>query len=361
MKPMPSLDPKTPSIPERSPIEFWDNVVSKTESSRTLLEATMELTYGCNLRCVHCYNPTHRAKKEEMPTEKIISIFKELRTEGCLSLTLTGGEMFTRRDFLDILTRAKEEGFAVTLKTNGTFLTEEIADCLQSLLPLEVDLSLYGATRKIYERVTSVPGSFSKCISGIERLIKKKIPVTLIIPAMTVNVEEVERMQAMAKGWGIRAVTSTVIHPKSDGSLEPLVYRLDPDKAAQLLQDPLPLVYHKPLEKGEEGPRRWKGRMNCRAAQNSCAITPYGEMNFCVSFPFPKYNLMKGTVHEGWRTLLDWFDAYAKKEPSDGKSLHPLYRGCPRDGWGEADNFDAPVPYYEALALAEERLRRPAP
>ena len=360
MKPKPLPDPNS-SIGELSPVAFWNSVSRKTETSRALTEATVELTYGCNLRCVHCYNPTHLAKKEELSSEKIISIFKQLHEEECLSLILTGGEMFTRRDFFELLKSAKEEGFAVALKTNGTFVTEAVANRLSSLLPLQCDVSLYGATKETYEKVTGVPGSFAKCISGIERCIDRKIPVTLMIPAMTLNLEEVAKMQAMAKAWGIRAVTSAVLHPKSDGSLKPLAYRLDPEKAAQLLQGPLPLVYHTPPQKEKGGPRRWRGRMNCRAAQNSCAITPYGEMNFCVSFPFPKYNLLTGTVHEGWRTLLEWFDSRAKEERSDEKAVHPFYSGCPRDGWGEAGSFDAPVPYYEALALEEEKLRRAPP
>ena len=101
--------------------------------------------------------------------------------------------------------------------------------------------------------------------------------------------------------------------------------------------------------------------MNCRAAQNSCAITPYGEMNFCVSFPFPNYNLLTGTVHEGWRYLLEWFDAHARKDAVDGEKPSLFYRGCPRDGWGEAGDFNAAIPYYEALAKAEERLNEPFP
>ncbi len=343
---------------ELTPEQFWNEASQRTEASRTLFEVTMELTYGCNLRCVHCYNPTHIAKKEEMKTEKIISIFKELREEGSLSLILTGGEMFTRKDFFELLTSAKEEGFAVTLKTNGTFIREEIADRLRSLLPLRIELSLYGATQETYEKVTRVPGSFSKCILGIERLIQRKIPLTLILPAITVNVEEVGKMRSMAKEWGVRAVTTAVISPRSDGSLEPLAYRLDPERAAQILQGPLPLFYHKPSAKEEENPRRWKGRMNCQAAQNACAITPYGEMNFCVSFPLPKYNLMKGSIREGWRFLRDWFDTHAKKDSIDEGKPHSLYRGCPRDGWFEKGDLDLPVPYYEALALAEERLKQ---
>ncbi|MFH1858201.1 MAG: radical SAM protein [Candidatus Omnitrophota bacterium] len=355
MKPNPKAFP----LPELSPKEFWDSAFKKAQASRALFEATLELTHGCNLRCVHCYHPTHVAGRGEMIKERITSLFKELREEGCFLLSLTGGEIFLRRDFFDLLKEAKEEGFAVILKTNGTLLTESTVEQLQSLLPLEIELSLYGATEKTYEKVTCVPGSFSRCISGIERLVQRKIPLTLILPAMTLNVDEIEKMRAMARRWGVRAVCMSLIHPKADGSLEPLAYRLDPERAIQILKEPFLLSEHKPV--GKETRRRWKGRMHCQAAQSSCFITAYGEMNFCAAFPFPKYNLLEGSIREGWRTLCGWFDAHAKEEAADGNDPHPLYRGCPRDGWWEGDGLDAAVPYYEALVLAEERLENTAP
>ena len=76
-------NPKAAAMGERLPDRFWDEAAEKTERSRLLFQATLELTYGCNLRCVHCYNPTHVAKKGEMPAEIIFSILKQLREVVC--------------------------------------------------------------------------------------------------------------------------------------------------------------------------------------------------------------------------------------------------------------------------------------
>ena len=65
---------------------------------------------------------------------------------GTLRLTLTGGEILARRDFFAIAERARALGFALDLKTNGTLITPERADRLAALHPIQVDISLLGAT-----------------------------------------------------------------------------------------------------------------------------------------------------------------------------------------------------------------------
>src|SRR5438132_1752263 len=116
----------------------------------------VELTYGCNLRCVHCYNPTHQAKGE-LATKQIIAIMDQLAGQGCVDIAFTGGEIFTRRDCFEIVASAKAKGFLITLFTNATMITPDTADRLQALGLKMVEISIYGATQETYERVTRIP------------------------------------------------------------------------------------------------------------------------------------------------------------------------------------------------------------
>ena len=62
-----------------------------------------------------------------------------------LWLTLTGGEIFSRRDFAAIYEHALAKGFLVTLYTNATMVAESIAQLLAERPPFSVEVSIYGA------------------------------------------------------------------------------------------------------------------------------------------------------------------------------------------------------------------------
>ena len=112
---------------------FLTALVTKARAARRPESATIELTYGCNLRCVHCYNPTHRILPQELTTEEVFSILQQLADLGVLKLSFTGGETFSRPDALAIFREAKLLGFVLYLITNATRITEVVADELQAV------------------------------------------------------------------------------------------------------------------------------------------------------------------------------------------------------------------------------------
>src|SRR5688572_11064139 len=103
--------------------ELVERLGEKARQAPQLVQAMVELTYGCNLRCVHCYNPTHEAVNE-LSTTEIRAILKELADQSCLRVGFTGGELFTRRDAVEILRYARELGFLINVLTNATMINK---------------------------------------------------------------------------------------------------------------------------------------------------------------------------------------------------------------------------------------------
>ena len=339
--------------------QFWPRLSQKGAEARVPVQAMIELTYGCNLRCVHCYNPTHTAK-EELAANQIQRILDQLAEQGCLSLAFTGGEIFTRKDAFEIFDYAKAKGFAVTLLTNATLISPERADRIQALGPHQVEISIYGATQETYERVTRIPCSFHAFLTGVQLLRERTIPLLIKMPVMTLNQHEVLQAKALVEGWGIKFVYCTEIFPRVDGSLEPLQYRLAPHDVVRIDDSMLGSQRWRAEgdeEKGESC-QAGEGLFTCLCGKSSLAVTPYGRMNLCVSLPTPQYDLRSGTVSEGWRTLVEFVDSTNGK-PGDAYECPqcPVQGHCrqgPMDAWLERGKLEPCLPYFKELATLEK-------
>src|SRR5437763_10504952 len=173
---------------------FSQRIHSRVMARQIPLSGTIEVTRRCPLVCAHCYNNLpmgdRRAQLEELSVADHRRILDALGEMGCLWLLYTGGEIFARPDFLDIYTYAKQQGFIVTLFTNGNLVTPRIADYLAEWRPFSLEIPLYGRTRETYEQLTGVPGSYDRCLRGIHLLLDRGLPLKLKTVALTINKHE---------------------------------------------------------------------------------------------------------------------------------------------------------------------------
>ena len=121
------------------------------------LSVQLDLTYRCNERCVHCYLDHH--DHGEMSLAEIKHLLDEMAEAGVLFLTLSGGEIFLRKDFFEILEYARALTFAVRLKTNAILVREREAERLRELGVENIQISIYSHRPEIHDAITLVPGS----------------------------------------------------------------------------------------------------------------------------------------------------------------------------------------------------------
>src|SRR5438445_10098748 len=170
---------------------------------RVPLEVSLEVTRRCPLECLHCYNNLPMgdlaARNRELSRDEHFKLLDELAELGCLWLLYTGGEIFARKDFLEIYTQAKRKGFLITLFTNGTLITEKTADYLREWPPFAIEITLYGRTKETYEALTAIPGSYDRCLRGIGLLKERGLPLKLKTVATSINKHEVMAMRRFAE------------------------------------------------------------------------------------------------------------------------------------------------------------------
>ena len=205
-------------VEEVSFLEFRERV--GIDRRRIPIEGTIETTYRCNLNCVHCYVNQPAAsieeRERELSLERLKQLVDEIVAEGTLFVLFTGGEVLLRPDFPELYLYARSKGLLVTIFTNGTLVTDRIADLFVEARPDKIEISLYGMTKETYDRVTRVPGSFEKCIAGIQRLVERGLPLTLKTMALAWNHHEIEAMEAYAKSLGLVFRFDSSLNPRVD-------------------------------------------------------------------------------------------------------------------------------------------------
>jgi radical SAM protein with 4Fe4S-binding SPASM domain len=299
---------------ETQPYSVFSRVVhDEVNPLRIPVNGTIELTNRCPLECVHCYNNLPMgdagARRRELSTAEHKRLLDELAELGCLWLLYTGGEIFARADFLEIYEYAHSKGFLITLFTNGTLVTERVADFLAQHPPFDIEITLYGRTKATYESLTGIPGSFEKCIRGIHLLLERKLPLKLKTVALTINKHELKAMRQFAEELGVEFKFDPMVNPRIDCSSSPLAVRLTPADIVSLDLDDEERVSEwrrLAVDCAPVLPEEGEARMlyECGGGVNSFAIDPYGDMTICVLSHFDKYNVRDGSIREGWEHFL---------------------------------------------------------
>ncbi|HEY1799724.1 MAG TPA: radical SAM protein [Terriglobales bacterium] len=358
------------------------NLGSYTELSRTLhqpdhrtpLEVTMEMTHRCPLECQHCYNNLAMgdlsARNRELSKEEYFRLLDEITEMGCFWLLFTGGEIFARKDFLEIYTYAKQKGLLITLFTNGNLINEKIADYLLEWPPFAIEITLYGRTKETYEALTQIPGSYERCMRGINLLRSRGLPLKLKTVATTVNKHEVLSMRSFVREeLGLEFKFDSLMNPRIDCSQSPLAVRLLPEEVVALdLHSPeTKAEYRRFAEQGIQSspPSRGKGKNSlyvCGGGVGSFSIDPYGRMSICVLSKADTYDLRRGSVKEGWEQFLLQVRKREAKTISKCTDcrLRSLCGMCPANGELENGDAESPVEFLcevahlRAMALGYE-------
>lgn len=275
-----------------------ENIYVKADERCIPINIHLELTYRCNLKCVHCYCVEDK-QKQELSYEEVVSLLDQLAEGGGFFLTLTGGEVFTRADFFDIAFYAKKKHFAIRVFTNGTLIDESAADRLAELSPLSVEFSLYGTSSGVHDGITKVEGSFVKLQRTIGLLKKRNLTIFLKTVVMKQNLKECERLVKLGKELGAHSRFNFEVTPRNDGSTGPLEYRLDEDELFEFILGDIP-------EKWEyvEIPPHAEAvkRETCSPARNGCAISPYGDVYPCAQLLLPIGNVRDKSFAEIWNS-----------------------------------------------------------
>jgi radical SAM protein with 4Fe4S-binding SPASM domain len=178
---------------------LWDELERKNIPA----SFELELTARCNNDCRHCYinlpAGDRAARARELSLDEVVALADQAIELGALWCLLTGGEPLLRPDFTEIYVALKRRGLLVSLFTNACLIRQEHVDLFRRYPPRDIEITMYGASREAYERVTRTPGSFDAFMRGIRVLEQGGVRARHKTIALRSNIDEFAAMAAFGR------------------------------------------------------------------------------------------------------------------------------------------------------------------
>jgi mycofactocin radical SAM maturase len=328
---------------------------------------TWELTYACNLACVHCLSSSGRRDPRELDTAQCRAVIDELQRMQVFYVNIGGGEPTVRSDFWELVQYATDHQVGVKFSTNGVRLNEKRAKWLAGSDYVDVQISLDGATAAINDAVRG-PGSFDTAMRAMRNLADAGFRDFKISVVMTrQNVDQLDEFAAIADSFDAQ-LRITRLRPSGRGA--DVWDELHPTAAQQRQLYNWLVAHGEGVLTGDSffhlnafGSTPLPGLNLCGAGRVVCLIDPIGDVYAC---PFAIHEqFLAGNVRapggfsEVWRNSPLFVDL--RRPTSAGScSSCPSYDSC-RGGCMAAKFFtglpmDGPDPEcvqgYGELALA---------
>ncbi len=174
-----------------------DPVVPPPEVPSRPRTIDISLTGRCNLRCQYCFYNNEMIALEDLSTEDWFSFFQEIGSLAVRHVTLSGGEVFTRPDFFDLIDGVIENRMRYSILTNGTLITEETLLAFEKgkrRLRLDsIQVSIDGSCADIHNK-SRPPNSFDRAIQSVKLLKQANFPVTVRVTINRHNINDLDNI-----------------------------------------------------------------------------------------------------------------------------------------------------------------------
>jgi mycofactocin biosynthetic radical S-adenosylmethionine protein MftC len=337
---------------------------------------TWELTYACNLACVHCLSSSGRRDPRELSTAECKGVIDTLERMQVFYVNIGGGEPTVRPDFWELVDYATAHHVGVKFSTNGIRIDPAVARRLAASDYVDVQISLDGATAEVNDAVRGA-GSFATAVRAMQNLSAaglRGFKISVVITRH--NVGQLGMFKQLADGFGAQ-LRLTRLRPSGRGA--DTWHELHPTAAQQRELYEWLAAHGEQVLTGDSffhlapygGPL--PGLNLCGAGRVVCLIDPVGDVYAC---PFAIHEqFLAGNVRQPGGFQAVWRDSelFAElRSPQSGGACRScgFFDSC-RGGCMAAKFFtglplDGPDPECAAghgaeALLAAHAAPRPAP
>ena len=260
----------------------------------------VELTYACNLKCVHCYNPKN-ISNVQIDFNKMKKIIDEAKELGVFKIVFSGGECTIDKDFFEIVEYARSQRMSVEIFTNGQILYDnpELLKRLINSYPYRVGLSMYSMNEETHEKITSVKGSHNKTLSVIKKLRAKNVNVQIKNFLLNINCKDCIDVTKFANKIQANTSGDTSLTPTIEGDTKNFQYIVGEEDLYELYTNSNSPLYAMNTVKRDISKIQNEGL--CRAGYNNLCVSPTLEVHPCVSLQLNLGNLNEVSLKDIWQ------------------------------------------------------------
>lgn len=176
-------------------------------------EVVWEITWACNMRCLHCGTSAGKMRPDELSTEEALNLIDELAGLGCVHITLSGGEPLLRKDWPVMTKRIRKNGIMASMITNGFLVTEQVMDDFRECGIQSVGVSFDG-TEKTHNLIRQRSDSWEKAYNALRILADGRFQPCAATQVSNINLDELYDIRKLlldinCKIWRIQMTTST--------------------------------------------------------------------------------------------------------------------------------------------------------
>lgn len=336
-------------------------------------------TWACNQKCEHCYEDAGEFGEDELTTEEVKRIIDEFEEEGVVAIAFSGGEPLMRDDIFEVAGYAKEKGFYVSIATNGTLITKDVAKKMKGIFDY-AEISLDGF-EETHDKFRGVEGSWKRTSEGIRNSVEEGIDTCVALTATHYNLDEIpDLIEFVEEDLKAERVIVFNYVPVRRGK-EIIDEDLFPQERMGVLRD----LYSRTLDKNcpltcystapqysvvswefahgpamathftnEAAMKALQGRTKtlaqflggCGAGRLYCGLEPNGDVEPCVFIPIIIGNLREQSLREIWKNseVLDKIRDRDKFEGCSECEYKYICGGCRARAYGYYGDLQAPDP-----------------
>ncbi len=324
--------------------EIINELRDEARSKHIPLEGGIEITSQCNFKCIHCY--LSKNNPQFVSEECFRELIDSLVAEGCLYLTITGGEPFLHPKVLELHKYAREAGLLTLLFTNGSLIDEEAVAQLTKNPPAVIEISVYGLSPETYEKVTGSKEAYYQVIRAIKLVSDAGLPLHIKTVLLEENYHDFKSFISFAEQEKLTYHFEAVINPTTAGDLTPLTHRLSVNKIIQVdLMDPMSVDRWIKFFYGQDAlVNSTPEKTVCNAGDNIFLIDSDLKMHPCVMWRTDPIDISKGKFTDAWHRDMPCVSNKKYKQPVTCQScrLVSACNICP--AWSNLEEGDQEKP-----------------
>jgi len=250
------------------------------------------VTYKCNSRCIMCGIWKGKTGEKELDIDEIKQFFLANKgfLSGLISIGITGGEPFLRKDIVEIVRLAHTvfPRAGVGVQTNG-LLTELICEKVKEIKGFYDDFGMavsLDGIGSIHDAVRGIDGAFektTKTISALKAMGVKKITCGMTITAKNYKYIKQVKEKVNEMGCEFSCFLTDVSGFYGNEAMDKGVYGLSEEMKRTILKDLAEFGYHYYMDNlrrqlaGEN-----KRGLPCYSGYTSFVLDAYGYVKPCI-------------------------------------------------------------------------------